>query len=117
LRTSQRKTEFERAAEPAASVVPSCRQIGPDIVETLTDVIRDDPNLRHAVWHDAGDASVRTVLAVDEPEKLAENCWDAGFTVLVDSNERDETQLSVIDRRGRRIQLVRRRSRRSDPCE
>ena len=114
---SQRKTDYARAAEPAASVVPSWKPTGTDIVETLTDVIRNDPNLRRAVWYDAGDASTRAAIAVDEPEKLAEHCWDAGLTVLVDSNECDETSLSVIDRRGRRIQLIRRGSRWPDSYE
>jgi catechol 2,3-dioxygenase-like lactoylglutathione lyase family enzyme len=45
------------------------------------------------------------VLAVDNPDALAERCWDAGYSVRVDHDATGVT-MSVIDPFGRRIELV-----------
>ena len=46
------------------------------------------------------------VLSVDNPDALAERCWDAGYSVRVDHDATGVT-MSVIDPFGRRIELVR----------
>ena len=46
------------------------------------------------------------VLAVPNPDAVAERCWDAGYSVRVDETT-GETAVSVIDPFGRRIDLVR----------
>ena len=45
------------------------------------------------------------VLSVDNPDALAERCWDAGYSVRVDHDATGVT-MSVIDPFGRRIELV-----------
>ena len=52
----------------------------------------------------AGD-SEPVVLSVDNPDGLAERCWDAGYSVRVDHDATGVT-MSVIDPFGRRIELV-----------
>ncbi|HTJ22965.1 MAG TPA: hypothetical protein VL383_11255 [Gemmatimonadaceae bacterium] len=46
------------------------------------------------------------VLPVDNPDVLAERCWDAGYSVRVE-HDATRTTLSVIDPFGRQIDLVR----------
>jgi hypothetical protein len=46
------------------------------------------------------------VLSVDNPDALAERCWDAGYSVRVE-HDATRTTLSVIDPFGRQIDLVR----------
>lgn len=46
------------------------------------------------------------VLSVDNPDVLAERCWDAGYSVRVE-HDATRTTLSVIDPFGRQIDLVR----------
>ena len=52
----------------------------------------------------AGDAPL--ILSVGNPHRLAERCWDAGFSVHVDQDTAGATAVSVIDPFGRRIELV-----------
>ena len=52
----------------------------------------------------AGD-SEPVVLSVDNPDALAERCWDAGYSVRVHHDATGVT-MSVIDPFGRRIELV-----------
>ena len=54
----------------------------------------------------AGD-SEPVVLSVGNPERLAERCWDAGYSVRVDHDAVGDATVSVIDPFGRRIELVR----------
>lgn len=54
----------------------------------------------------AGD-SEPVVLSVGNPERLAERCWDAGYSVRVDHDPTGDATMSVIDPFGRRIELVR----------
>jgi len=51
-------------------------------------------------------AATPLVLEVDEPWELAERCWDAGFTVVVDDADANRPSLSVVDPFGRRVELV-----------
>ena len=53
----------------------------------------------------AVDDSEPVVLAVGNPDALAERCWDAGYSVRVDHDATGVT-MSVIDPFGRRIELV-----------
>lgn len=46
------------------------------------------------------------VLEVDEPEEVAERCWDAGFAVHVRDEADGSCVLSVTDPFGRRIELA-----------
>lgn len=46
------------------------------------------------------------ILSVGTPHRLAERCWDAGFSVHVDQDVAGATAVSVIDPFGRRIDLV-----------
>ena len=47
------------------------------------------------------------VLSVDNPDALAERCWDAGYSVRVEHGRAGDATMSVIDPFGRRIDLVR----------
>ncbi len=47
------------------------------------------------------------VLAVGDPDALAERCWDAGYSVQVSNEATGDGTVSVIDPFGRRIDLVR----------
>jgi hypothetical protein len=44
-------------------------------------------------------------LIVEQPNELADRCWDAGYTVQVRGDDEGDS-LSVIDPLGRRIDLV-----------
>jgi hypothetical protein len=46
------------------------------------------------------------VLAVGNPDALAERCWDAGYSVRVD-HDATRVTMSVIDPFGQRIELAR----------
>jgi hypothetical protein len=46
------------------------------------------------------------VIALANPDELAARCWDGGFTVLV-CGDADKPIFTIIDRLGRRLQLVR----------
>jgi catechol 2,3-dioxygenase-like lactoylglutathione lyase family enzyme len=46
------------------------------------------------------------ILSVGNPQRLAERCWDAGFSVHVDNDLSGSTMVSVTDPFGRRIDLV-----------
>ena len=46
------------------------------------------------------------ILSVGNPQRLAERCWDAGFSVYVGDDATGATPVSVIDPFGRRIDLV-----------
>lgn len=45
-------------------------------------------------------------LVVDDPEILAERCWDAGFTVCVRDASEGDPSIVVTDPFGRPIELV-----------
>jgi hypothetical protein len=45
-------------------------------------------------------------LVVDDPELIAERCWNAGFTVCVRDNHAGDTAIVVTDPFGRQIELV-----------
>ncbi len=45
-------------------------------------------------------------LDVDDPFEVAERCWDAGFSVLVNGDGADGAPVSVLDPFGRRIDLT-----------
>jgi len=49
-------------------------------------------------------------LYVDDPEVLAERCWDAGYVVRVYDDATGEAHLSVMDPFGRRVDLLARRT-------
>ena len=49
----------------------------------------------------------RIVLAVSDPQALAERCWDAGFSVSVEQGGGEFPTVSLIDPFGHRIELVR----------
>jgi catechol 2,3-dioxygenase-like lactoylglutathione lyase family enzyme len=55
------------------------------------------------------------VLHVDDPDGLAERCWDAGFSVQVHQDATGQTLVSVVDPFGRRIDLAPRVTART-PC-
>ena len=46
------------------------------------------------------------VIDVDDPDLLAQQCWDAGFTVRVGEDETGRAPVSVIDPFGRRLDLM-----------
>src|SRR6185295_4282494 len=46
------------------------------------------------------------VLEVDDPDSVAQRCWDAGLTVRVHQDETGRAPVSVIDPFGRRVDLV-----------
>lgn len=46
------------------------------------------------------------ILSVGNPQRLAERCWDAGYSVYVGDDATGATPVSVIDPFGRRIDLV-----------
>ena len=46
------------------------------------------------------------ILSVGNPQRLAERCWDAGFSVHVDNDTAGSPAVAVIDPFGRRIALV-----------
>jgi hypothetical protein len=46
------------------------------------------------------------ILSVGNPQRLAERCWDAGFSVHVDNDTAGSPAVAVIDPFGRRIDLV-----------
>jgi len=46
------------------------------------------------------------VLTVNNPQILAERCWDAGYSVRVRHEAESAPMVSVIDPFGRRIDLV-----------
>lgn len=50
--------------------------------------------------------SAPLILSVGNPQRFAERCWDAGFSVHVDNDSSGSTMVSVIDPFGRRIDLV-----------
>ena len=45
-------------------------------------------------------------IDVDDPELLAQQCWDAGFTVRVGEDGTGRAPVSVIDPFGRRLDLM-----------
>lgn len=47
-----------------------------------------------------------TVIALANPDELAARCWDGGFTVMV-RGDADKPIFTIIDRLGRRLELVR----------
>jgi len=46
------------------------------------------------------------VLEVDDPDSVAQRCWDAGLTVRLHQDETGRAPVSVIDSFGRRVDLV-----------
>ena len=46
------------------------------------------------------------VLDVDDPDELAQRCWDAGFTVRMHQDPTGRAPVSVFDPFGRRIDLA-----------
>ena len=46
------------------------------------------------------------ILEVDDPDSVAQRCWDAGLTVRVHQDETGRAPVSVIDPFGRRVDLV-----------
>lgn len=55
---------------------------------------------------DLGSRAAPILLHVDDPDALAQRCWDAGFTVRVRQDETGRAPVSVIDPFGRRIDLA-----------
>jgi len=55
----------------------------------------------------AAGESAPVVLSVANPARLAERCWDVGYSVRVDHDATGEARVSVIDPFGRQIELVR----------
>jgi catechol 2,3-dioxygenase-like lactoylglutathione lyase family enzyme len=53
-----------------------------------------------------GGAAAPVVIDVDDPDLLAQRCWDAGFTVRVGEDETGRAPVSVIDPFGRRLDLM-----------
>ena len=53
-----------------------------------------------------GGAAAPIVIDVDDPDLLAQRCWDAGFTVRVGEDETGRAPVSVIDPFGRRVDLM-----------
>lgn len=53
-----------------------------------------------------GGATAPIVIDVDDPDLLAQRCWDAGFTVRVGEDETGRAPVSVIDPFGRRVDLM-----------
>jgi hypothetical protein len=53
-----------------------------------------------------GGAAASIVIDVDDPDLLAQRCWDAGFTVRVGEDETGRAPVSVIDPFGRRVDLM-----------
>ena len=53
-----------------------------------------------------GSGAEPIVIAVDDPDLLAQRCWDAGFTVRVGEDETGRAPVSVIDPFGRRLDLM-----------
>ena len=45
-------------------------------------------------------------VRVDDPEGVAQRCWDAGLTIRVRQDRAGRTLLSVIDSRGSRVDLL-----------
>lgn len=54
----------------------------------------------------ASDTPPPILAVVDDPEHLAQRCWDAGYTVLVGQEKTGRALISVVDPFGRRIDLV-----------
>jgi hypothetical protein len=50
------------------------------------------------------------VLDVDDPDGLAQRCWDAGFTVRLNQDSTGRAPVSVFDPFGRRVDLAPRES-------
>ena len=55
---------------------------------------------------DLGGAAPAIVLPVENPDAVAQRCWDAGFTVRVGQDRSGEATISVIDPFGRRLDLA-----------
>ena len=55
---------------------------------------------------DRGAAAAPVALHVDDPDLMAQRCWDAGFTVRVRQDATGRAPVSVYDPFGRRIDLV-----------
>jgi catechol 2,3-dioxygenase-like lactoylglutathione lyase family enzyme len=53
-----------------------------------------------------GADALPVVLEVDEPEEIAERCWNAGFPVHIRDEADGASILSVTDPFGRRIELA-----------
>ena len=53
-----------------------------------------------------GSDTTPLMLEVDDPDALAQRCWDAGFTVRVHQDATGRAPVSVIDPFGRRIDLA-----------
>ena len=53
-----------------------------------------------------GGAAAPIVIDVDDPDLVAQRCWDAGFTVRVGEDETGRAPVSVIDPFGRRVDLM-----------
>jgi len=53
-----------------------------------------------------GSAAAPIELEVDDPNEVAERCWDAGFDVLVGGDATGGALVSVLDPFGRRIELT-----------
>ena len=53
-----------------------------------------------------GAAAAPIAIDVDDPDLLAQRCWDAGFTVRVREDETGRAPVSVIDPFGRRLDLM-----------
>ena len=55
---------------------------------------------------DLGPNAAPIRVVVDDPDELAQRCWDAGFSVLVNEDATGGAPVSVIDPFGRRVDLV-----------
>lgn len=62
--------------------------------------------VRVEVRADLGSRAAPILLHVEDPDALAQRCWDAGFTVRVRQDETGQAPVSVVDPFGRRVDLA-----------
>lgn len=63
-------------------------------------------SVRVEVRADLGSRAAPILLHVEDPDAVAQRCWDAGFTVRVRQDERGRAPVSVFDPFGRRVDLA-----------
>jgi hypothetical protein len=63
------------------------------------------------------DSAVPIQLEVDDPDSVAQRCWDAGLTVRLRHDEMGRASMSVIDPFGRQVDLVPRTTRTTTPLD
>ena len=80
------------------------RRVRPDIPGTAPAFIVGDTIVE--MRPDLGAAAPTILLLVEDPDALAQRCWDAGFTVRVGQDVTGRAPVSVIDPFGRRLDLA-----------